>query len=445
MIPFFPTPHPDELWYGAVTRFHLLSGFAFWTDSLRVLFPYQKAPAVGSLLPNEAMRQLVQQLPKGVLSLEELVLRHSQFSFRLLFLGKERKLEYLRQYLHGEDIQPKLLSLTKKLREHPLRYCPACAREDAKEFGEAYWHTGHQIWLMPLCPVHGCRLVAVPCRTTMSIGRQLVLIPNQLPEPDFNATETERQLTALLHSWYRMPLEANPSIGTTDNLGRAIENAGFLAPGNVKRMAWDTGRLYTALTDKFGVDVVTEMFGRNMTTAHVRRLRLGEIACTEEYALLSALLGLEADVLFTQDQIPLDIQQRMLTLSRSGRPCTKKNVAELLGIRIDQVMPYAERFGIKPFWIQSGKKCSDGERQTYSVTIHLSDQERRQLDAYMLEHHMTAYSHALRYFMLEALQMQEPNPAIGLGRMVPIIRPDDKKPKGPNPILQDSTEVSTKS
>lgn len=350
------------------------------------------------------MRQLVLRLPEGVLSLEELVLQHSLFSFRLLFLGAERKTEYLQQYLQGEDIQPKLLALTKKQREHPLRYCPICAREDAEGFGEAYWHTEHQIWIMPLCPVHGCRLVQAPCRTTMSLSRQLVLIPNQLPEPDFNATETDKALTALLHQWYQMPLMAGTSIRKTDNLGRAVENAGFLSPGNVRRVAWDTGRLYAALTDKFGVDVVTEIFGSHITMAHARRLRLGEIACTEEYALLSVLLGMGADVLFTQNQIPLELQQRMQALSMSGRPCTKKNVAKLLGIRVDQVMPYAERFEIEPFWVQSGKKCSDGERQTYAVTIHLSQEERSSLDAYMAKHHMDAYGHALRYFMQQALR-----------------------------------------
>lgn len=403
MIPFFPTPYPDELWYGLVTRFHLHSGFEFWSDSLRLLFPNHQHPHVGSLLPNETMRRLVQRLPEGILGLEELVLRHSLFSFRLLFLEREKKIKYLQQYLQGEDIQPKLLSLTKKQREHPLRYCPICAREDAEGFGETYWHTEHQIWIMPLCPIHGCRLVEASCRTTMSLSRQLVLIPDQLPVPDMRADNTEQKLTALLHQWYKMPLEASPSIGATDNLGRAMENAGLLAPGNVRRLAWDTGRLYRALTDRFGAEVITEVFGRNMTTAHARRLRLGGIACTEEYALLSILLGVGADVLFCQDQIPLTIQQKMLELSCAGRPFTKKNVAELLGIRVDQVMPYAERFGIEPFWVQSGKRKTKDERQTYAVTIHLTPEERHSLDAYMAKHHMDAYGHALRYFMQRAL------------------------------------------
>ena len=403
MIPFFPAPYPDELWYGPVTRFHLRSGFAYWSDTLQALFPGCKRPHVGSLLPNETMRQLTHRLPDGVLNLAELTLHHSLLPFRLLFLPEKQKKDYLHRYLAGEDIQPKLLSLTKKLREHPLRYCPLCAQTDRKHYGESYWHTEHQIWLMPLCPVHGCRLLEAPYRTTMSLSRQLVLIPNQLTKPDFNANETERRLTDLLNRWYRIPLETDPSIGATDNLGRAAENAGLLAAGNVRRLAWDTARIYSALVDKFGAAMVAEVFGPQITVAHARRLRFGEIAYTEEYALLSILLGIEADVLFRQEQIPLDIQQRMLTLSVSGRPFTKKNVARLLGIRVDQVIPYAERFGIAPFWVQSGKRTEPEKRQTYTVTIHLSDEERRQLDAYMAEHEIDAYGHALRYFMQQEL------------------------------------------
>lgn len=120
------------------------------------------------------------------------------------------------------------------------------------------------------------------------------------------------------------------------------------------------------------------------------------------------------EALFRREQIPLDIQQRMLTLSVSGRPFTKKNVAKLLGIRVDQVTPYAERFGIAPFWVQSGKQAEPEKRQTYAVTIHISEEERRQLDAYMSEHEMDAYGHALRYFMQKELAGFQRKPLVFL-------------------------------
>ena len=42
---------------------------------------------------------------------------------------------------------------------------------------------------------------------------------------------------------------------------------------------------------------------------------------------------------------------------------------------------------------------NNDKRQTYSVEIRLSAQEKEELDAYMAAHNMDVYGHALRYFM----------------------------------------------
>ena len=77
----------------------------------------------------------------------------------------------------------------------------------------------------------------------------------------------------------------------------------------------------------------------------------------------------------------------------------KASIAKLLGIRADRLLPYTRRFGIAPFWPQSGSQKQVQERQTYTVTIHLSQTDRAELDAFMSEQGMGAYSHALRYFL----------------------------------------------
>ncbi len=50
----------------------------------------------------------------------------------------------------------------------------------------------------------------------------------------------EKSLTELLNRWYTMPFAAEPN-RSTDNLNRAAENNGLLAPGSVRRLSWDTG------------------------------------------------------------------------------------------------------------------------------------------------------------------------------------------------------------
>ena len=404
MVGFFPSLYPDELWYSAIVRFHVHSGMAYWTDTLSLLFPDQTSyPKVGDMMPNETMQQIVRQLPEGALDLRDLALHHSLFPFRLRFLPTQQKQDYLERFCKGEDIQPHLLSITKKLREHPLCYCPMCVQEDRETYGEAYWHTFHQIPLMPLCPRHGCRLKAAGQKTTMPLSRQLVQLPAMSEPIDREAEPWEKSLTELLNRWYTMPFEAEPD-RSTDNLNRAAENNGLLAPGSVRRLSWDTERLYQKLVERFGAAVVSEVFGQRITSAHIRRLRQISISTPEEYALLSILLGLGPDALFEGQEIPIALRDRMQALADSGRLFTKQGVASELGIRTEQVMPYAKRFGINPFWVQSGKRKTEAERQGYTVTIHLSREEKHMLDCYMAEQNIQAYSHALRYCMNKELR-----------------------------------------
>ena len=83
---------------------------------------------------------------------------------------------------------------------------------------------------------------------------------------------------------------------------------------------------------------------------------------------------------------------------------SKDGVAKLLGIRADRLLPYARRFGVAPFWPQSGTAKAAQERQTYTVTIHLSPMERLELEVFMRAQGMEAYSHAMRYFMEAGLR-----------------------------------------
>ena len=111
------------------------------------------------------------------------------------------------------------------------------------------------------------------------------------------------------------------------------------------------------------------------------------------------MLGQGPEVLFSQKQVPLTLETRMRELAASKIIRSKDSIAKLLGIRADRLLPYAKRFGVSPFWPQSGAQKQAQERQTYTVTIHLSPMERLELEVFMREQGMGAYSHALRYFL----------------------------------------------
>ena len=378
----------------------LLTGLTRCSCCFRIAVPI---PKWGSCCPNTTMQQLQRVLPEGTLDLRELALHHSLFRFRLLFLPADRKSELLARFCEGQDIAPSLLTIRKKLHEHPLRFCPLCAQEDRKQYGEAYWHTEHQIHLLPLCPKHHCRLVEAEQKPSMVLSRQLVTISPEEIQPDCHATDAELALTELLHQWYQFPLEKQAN-QHSDNLDRATENAGLLGDGSVNRLAWDKEKTYARLVETFGQQTVQEVFELHLTTAHLRRLRRLEIAHTEEYALLCILLGLDAESLFSDKIIPLHLQEQMQALARQDRQYSKQGIAEQLGIQVGQVTSYAARFGIAPFWVQSGSPVAADARKSYTVTIHLSETEKQELDGYMLQNHFSAYSHVLRHFMMQGLK-----------------------------------------
>lgn len=407
MIPFFPQIYPDELWYSAITRFHKYSGLQFWSDSLELLLPDIKNKSkIGSLLPNETMQNIAERLPDKILELEDLALNHSLFAFRLRFLNNDRKKLYLEEFINGKDIQPRILTITKKLKEHSLRYCPVCVKIDTQKYGEAYLHTEHQIWIMPLCPFHRCKLIGIEKKNSMPIGKQLICIPTQIEDADMYATETDMKLTETIHKLYTMPLLNEPSL-KSENLSRAIENAGLMMEGNVNRLSWDCVRVYNKLCNTFGNEMVEEIFGKSITAAHVRRLRKFEIAYTEEYILLCVMLNLDINKLFVDEKIPLKIETEMLRLSKSGIPCNKNKVAKTLGIRVEQVMPYAKRFGIAPFWIQSGLKKSTEDKKQYPVIVYLTENECKALEKTMADNNIQAYGHLLKYILKQYIDSLE--------------------------------------
>ena len=399
MLHYFPTPYPDELWYSVIARYHTHSGALSWQATMAALFGDARDTDVGSFFPNNSIHQILEQLPPDFLSAQEVALQHTLLPFLMRFQSQEKKAAILEAFLAGEDMRPRYLRATRDIKPRSMRYCPVCVREDTQTYGEPYWHREHQIGLMPLCPRHRCRLRDKPIPNTRPLGAQYLPLDGQdWAEPDYGALDYEIALTGTLYAYLTMPYDLSPN-READNLARATENAGLLSEDSIRKQAFDVDKLHTALTDKYGAELVKHYFGDHITKAHALRLRHYLIYSAEEYALLTVMLGQGPEVLFSQEQVPLLLETRMRELAASHVIRDKASIAKLLGIRADRLLPYAKRFGIAPFWPQSGAQKQEQERQTHTVTIHLSQMEREELEVFMRAQGMGAYSHALRYFM----------------------------------------------
>ena len=161
-LPFFPTPYPDECFYSILCRYHVRSGAPTSASTIKRLFGknYVIASTLHTAFRAEYLEQWI-PYSKGI-SPEQIVYGHSSYQYSLLcciesasrfpFLWHKKALKeyldipYARLYGYGQRVGK---------RHGAICYCPACAEEERRVYGEPYWHVLHQMEGVEFCPVHG--------------------------------------------------------------------------------------------------------------------------------------------------------------------------------------------------------------------------------------------------------------------------------------------------
>lgn len=156
MLSNFSDPYPDEILYSSAARYHhrfknkrtsVTARDWFGEDAYRPVVDF----------PSH-LDYLISALPKGHLYTANILIEnHTLLPFYAPFLptGRAEKIrEYMRSSVDGGAVYPLLGLLTSKISLTGLRYCPLCAEEDRKQYGEAYWHRIHQIPGVFACAKH---------------------------------------------------------------------------------------------------------------------------------------------------------------------------------------------------------------------------------------------------------------------------------------------------
>ena len=157
MISVLPKIYPDELVYSWFCRYYVHSGCFTHKMALDdILYSRHNNPSkefVGHL-SSEAKEKI-----QTIYSLEKLVLEHTMFPQYARFLPSERKKNAL-HHLANEfcDAHQLFPILPRAEPDRFLKYCPLCAVEDRKTYGETFWHRCHQIRNLAVCPTHNCLL-----------------------------------------------------------------------------------------------------------------------------------------------------------------------------------------------------------------------------------------------------------------------------------------------
>ena len=89
MIPFFPAPYPDELWYSVICRYHIRSGNPSVKYSIRELYGTNHINVPVELCG--ALSPLLEAIPTKALTAIDIIMQHTLYPYYTRFFSTNRK------------------------------------------------------------------------------------------------------------------------------------------------------------------------------------------------------------------------------------------------------------------------------------------------------------------------------------------------------------------
>jgi len=170
MLAYFPHPYPDELLYSVIARYHAHTGSTSPKMTLYEVFGVSNITAVVDLPAN--IDSLVKNVPTGArYAAEDIIYNNTLYPFYAPFLGKQKAKDTF-DFMCGANGGVLHSSMGIMASSIPsfkyLRFCPACLKEDYKQFGETYWRRIHNTPGVFMCVKHEIPL----CDSSIRIQRE---------------------------------------------------------------------------------------------------------------------------------------------------------------------------------------------------------------------------------------------------------------------------------
>lgn len=218
MIAYFPEPYPDELLYSWISRYYAHSGIPCYSMAL------------GDILANKHCRinyeftgpfnDEAKAIINKIIPFNELILDHTMFAYYGRFCPSERRIKAFNALLNGQSIN-KLLPIPTNAEARFLRYCPVCAAEDRRTYGEMYLHCTHQIRHINICPSHGSLLRSTNIRITANSSPRLFVVEEIVPHgdvPEIHFNSSEMDLARYIANVFRQPMNMTNTASIGDYL-----------------------------------------------------------------------------------------------------------------------------------------------------------------------------------------------------------------------------------
>jgi hypothetical protein len=219
MLGCFPDPYSDELLYSVCARLYERMQFPNKQSIGEELFGTKECKAIADLPCH--LDYLVSNLPFGhCYTTDYLIDNHTLLPFYGLFLPADRLL-MVREAMRKSNAVGihHWAGINRNAVKRPdwLRFCPLCVSEDKENFGECYWHCGHQLPGIYVCVTHQIILEESNVRLRDSGDRYMYFAAEQAiyaARPRFLdvSSQTDAVLLNLAHS--SLWLLEHPSFST---------------------------------------------------------------------------------------------------------------------------------------------------------------------------------------------------------------------------------------
>ena len=173
-----------------------------------------------------------------------------------------------------------------------MRYCPLCAADERKNYGETYWHRLHQIYELPVCPVHKCFLMNTDYKLSGKLPPNLISAEIVIPLSE-NIILCDNEKLLLLARYIKeifdLPIKMDSDFAASDLFKRRTEKRCYRTPrGEVCRIT----SLYNDFVEYYKgiIDDIPDQW-------KIHKLLIGQRFDFWEIVLLAFFLGIESSKL----------------------------------------------------------------------------------------------------------------------------------------------------
>lgn len=280
-----PAIYPGESAYSYLGRAYCHGGYASYSDFARSALkrPREYPDCNFANVLSGGFREAL----GNVIGLEELVLGHTLFKYYARFMPKEKLLGAYRVAMaNGTGLALRLPMPPN--RNGKLRYCPLCVGEDRERFGEAYFHIGHGVPGINVCPRHGCYLADTGAGNGKSREATIkpleLLLRGEAGEPA-EASEIEKRAAAYVEEVIGLPLELDPRSSVDELVLSRLDGRYFSRRGerrNLELLCRDLASFYAGFR---GFPITKERLGRMLK---------GKATNVLDWCLLAMFAGIPA-------------------------------------------------------------------------------------------------------------------------------------------------------